>query len=597
MMFTFRIAARHSIAVAVVKSKTHKVTAINARFLFGVTVQGPRTFSIDVKYGKDRNVILMGCPGAGKTTLGRMIAKSLSMPVVDIDDDHLEPSWKTTVGNKLSEVGPERFLQLEGEALLQFNRHKTVISLTGSNPMHQEAMEHISKSGIVVFLDVPLQDILNRLERMKVDRIVGQRPGVSMADILKYRQQFYEKSYDIRVICAENDSLESIADKIMKALERFDDRQGYVSSRNSKNAESDQMNLNQVIRKGLAGDGGLYVPASGIPHLQTTQWNRLISCSYQERALRILEQWINPTDLSHSNLKSMIDSAYDSFNCNKVVPMVHLERNQYLLELFHGPTASFKDAALQLMPQFFREAVKCESTRYLILVATSGDTGSAVLDGFSRYSGDSNQSVMVLFPEDGVSEIQKVQMRATPGDNAHVVGVRGDFDFCQTAIKKIFNDVTLISHLRENYNVKLTAANSINWGRLLPQVVYHASAYLDLVNQNVISVGDPIDICIPTGNFGNIQGAVYAKAMGIPIRRFICASNNNNILTTFLNTGIYDLRNRSLHQTISPAIDILKSSNLERFLHLVTGGDSRTVCQYYKSLETQKYFEVSPEDI
>ncbi|XP_077979158.1 threonine synthase-like 1 [Glandiceps talaboti] len=574
-------------------------TASNRRYFAGGTSScGPW------KYDGDDNIILMGCPGSGKTTIGQMISGQMSMPAFDIDNDLLEPSWKTSVGNKLSEVGPEKFLELEGEALLQFHGKKQVVSLTGSNPMHSKSMDHISKSGLVIFLDVSIHDILERLERMKVDRIVGQKPGITMEDILKYRLQFYERWYDVRVICSKNENLDSIVRKVLKAVQNNRNKSGHISTRSlpgvtSKTSESKPKDFLQVVREGLANDGGLYTLATDVPYLDKDQWSRLIGCSYQEKAVRILEQWIHPDDLHPRKLKTMIGNSYQmkNFNCRKVIPLVHLDKNQYLLELFHGPTASFKDAALQLMPQFFQEAVtrSNDNSRYLILVATSGDTGSAVLDGFSKYTGDTGTSVMVLFPEDGVSAVQKSQMRATTGDNVQVVGVKGDFDFCQSAIKKIFSNTELTNQLQDQYNIKLSAANSINWGRLLPQVVYHASAYLDLVEQSVITMGDQIDVCIPTGNFGNILAAVYAKSMGIPIRRFICASNINNVLTEFLQTGVYNTHKRNLRLTMSPAIDILKSSNLERFLYFITNGDTQLVSHYYDLLEKDKYFQVSPQ--
>ncbi|XP_006811616.2 threonine synthase-like 1 [Saccoglossus kowalevskii] len=585
------------------RTKLQRVTSPTASVSAYTSVN--RLFCTNLRYKRDNNVILIGCPGSGKTTVGKILSTHLAMSVLDFDNDILEPYWEMAVGDKLSQVGADKFLQLEGDVLLQFQQQNHIISLSGSNPLHHTAMKHISNSGIVVFLDVHINDIIARMAEMKVDRIVGQGKGVHMEDILKYRLQFYEKWYDLRVICARKDSPEIVAEKIMKGLKRYHTMRNHISTRSSSsksatvNTEEGHKNFLQVVREGLASDGGLYIPQTNIPYLHADQWSRLIGCSYQEKALRILEQWIHPEDVHPQKLRSMIDKGYkmDNFNCQNVIPLVHLRNNQYLLELFHGPTASFKDAALQLMPQFFTEAVKrCDNNaRYLVLVATSGDTGSAVLDGFSKYSGDSGTLVMVLFPENGVSLVQKTQMRATLGDNVHVVGIKGDFDFCQTSIKSIFNNIELCNQLLDQYNIKLSAANSINWGRLLPQVVYHASAYLNLVNDDIIKMSDPIDLCIPTGNFGNMLAAVYAKAMGIPIRRLICASNSNNVLTDFFKTGVYDLRSRNLQTSMSPAIDILKSSNLERFLYFITDGDGDTVRSYYAQLETKKYFTVSKE--
>ena len=227
--------------------------------------------------------------------------------------------------------------------------------------------------------------------------------------------------------------------------------------------------------------------------------------------MRILEHWILPEELHPSLLCKMIDQAYsNNFQNQNIAPVVHLNKNEFILELFHGPTASFKDLALQLTPQFFDRAVLegKGSSRYLILVATSGDTGSAVLEGFKTCK---NAVVLVLYPKEGVSAIQKAQMTSSAGSNLRVVAVENDFDFCQTAIKTVFSDSEFNKRLYESHGVRLSAANSINWGRLLPQVVYHASAYLDLVQSGVISVGEQADICVPTGNFGNILAAYYAK--------------------------------------------------------------------------------------
>ena len=247
------------------------------------------------------------------------------------------------------------------------------------------------------------------------------------------------------------------------------------------------------------------------------EWERLIDCSYQDRALRILERWISPRDLHPSLLRNMINNSYsDQFVYQDIAPVVTIDDQFHILELFHGPTASFKDLALQLAPKFFDEAIhrtsvedaKRKNGKLLILVATSGDTGSAVLEGFK---GNDNVRVVVVYPENGVSPIQKAQMTSVQGRNLQVVGIRSDFDFCQTAVKEIFKDKQFSTALKERYNTQLSAANSINWGRLLPQVVYHASAYLDLVQKGVVSLGEQADVCVPTGNFGNILAAYYAK--------------------------------------------------------------------------------------
>jgi len=254
------------------------------------------------------------------------------------------------------------------------------------------------------------------------------------------------------------------------------------------------------------------LPIDIINYSFSGELERLVPLTFQERALRILEQWISPNDLHPSQLKQMIDSAYnENFQQQDIAPVVKVEDPVYALELFHGPTASFKDLALQLTPFFFSKAVSLSSskeTKYLILVATTGDTGSAVLEGFRDCD---STDVLVLYPANGVSSIQRRHMKTTDSFNSVVLGVDGDFDFCQSAIKKIFNDTSFCRYLQNGFNVKLSAANSINWGRLLPQIIYHVSSYLELVKNGAISLGEEADTCVPTGNFGNILAAYYAK--------------------------------------------------------------------------------------
>ncbi|OXB84658.1 UNVERIFIED_CONTAM: hypothetical protein H355_001135 [Colinus virginianus] len=541
-----------------------------------------------------KNIILMGPPGAGKTTVGRIIGQKLGCPVIDIDDDVLETAWNMSVSEKLQDVGNEQFLEEEGKALLEFSASGSVISLTGSNPMHTAGMQHVKRNGIVVYLDVPTMVIMSRLKSMKVDRIVGQGPAASLKDILQFRKQFYRRWYDVRVPCGGSMAAEVVAEKVLDAVKRYQnsEEETYISTRSTQ--RNSHKYFSDVVIEGIASDGGLFVPEKGFPELSAEEWQMLIEATYAERAQVMLERCIHPADIPASKLREIIGTAYgENFTCSKIAPVRHLTGNQFLLELFHGPTASFKDFALQMMPHIFAYCIP-RSCNYLVLVATSGDTGSAVLDGFSRLHDTDKQriAVMSFFPEDGVSPIQKSQMIGCQKENAWSVGVRSDFDFCQTAVKKIFTNSDYTGYLTVEYGTALAAANSINWARLLPQVVYHASAYLDLVHQGIITFGDPVDVCIPTGNFGNILAALYAKMMGIPIRKCICASNENNVLTDFIRTGFYDLRGRKLVPTFSPAIDILKSSNLERYLHLIADGDGQLVTQLYNQLENQGHFQL-----
>ncbi|XP_060048307.1 threonine synthase-like 1 isoform X2 [Erinaceus europaeus] len=542
----------------------------------------------------------MGPPGAGKTTVGRIVGQKLGCCVIDVDDDILEKTWNMSVSEKLQDVGNEQFLEEEGKAVLNFSASRSVIALTGSNPMHDASMWHLKKNGIIIYLDVPLIDIVNRLRSMKIERIVGQSPGTSMKDLLKSRRCYYKKWFDTRVFCESGASPEEVADKVLTAVKRYldADSETFISTRHFATQGCQQKVsakfFSEAVIEGLASDGGLFVPEKEFPKLSCGEWKSLVGATYVERAQILLEKCIHPADIPATRLGEMIENAYgENFACSKIAPIRHLSGNQFILELFHGPTGSFKDLSLQLMPHLFAHCIP-PTCNYMILVATSGDTGSAVLNGFSRLSKNDQQRIAVttFFPENGVSQFQKAQIIGSQKENGWAVGVKSDFDFCQAAIKRIFQDSDFTGFLTMEYGTTLSSANSINWGRLLPQVVYHASAYLDLVSQGFISFGNPVDVCIPTGNFGNILAAVYAKMMGIPIRKFICASNQNHVLTDFIKTGHYDLRERKLAHTFSPSIDILTCSNLERHLHLMADKDGQLMAKLFNQLEEQRHFQI-----
>jgi threonine synthase len=533
------------------------------------------------------NLVLMGPPGSGKSSVAQYLANNLKMPSYDIDNDHLEPLWGTSVADKLTQLGDNGFLHAEAQATMQLPKHinNTIISLTGSNPLHPQAMDYVSSLGHVIYLDVPKHDIIQRMHHMKVDRIVGQATN-SLSDILDYRTGFYERSYDARVLVEPGASVQRIGDQVLdlwRKEEEFISTRGYSGDT--------PLTFLDVVHDGMAPDRGLYVPQARFPRFSLSQLQRLVDLSYSERALRVLEQL--PTGLLGPNaLREILTEAYSVFvDPNVVLPVTSLGHNRFLMETFHGPTASFKDLALQVVPKFMRHIQEKSSKKQRVglLVATSGDTGCAALDGFGR---EPDFPVVVLYPLHGVSMVQQRQMITSPG-NCLVIGVESDFDFCQTAVKDIFEDREFNSHLQDSCSMKLSAANSINWGRLFPQIVFAFSGYLDLVKRQEISMGDAVDVAVPTGNFGNILGVYYAKQMGLPVDKLICVSNDNNVLFDFLNSGTYDLRKREMKQTISPSVDILVSSNLERFLYQLSGRNGEEIENLFDELRSNKVFKVS----
>ena len=330
----------------------------------------------------------------------------------------------------------------------------------------------------------------------------------------------------------------------------------FISTRGKAETENAAM----AITKGLADDGGLFVPEY-FPSVSANELESLLDLSYAERACFVLHKYLEEYD--KADLLSACEKAYSKFDDNDAAPIVKLDNDLFVMELFHGPTLAFKDVALTMLPYLLRKGADISGVKeqILILVATSGDTGKAALEGFKDADGI---KIMVFYPSEGVSDMQKLQMCTQEGDNVNVVAVRGNFDDCQTAVKKIFNDKEICEKLKAN-NVVLSSANSMNFGRLSPQITYYFSAYCDLVNSGEINLGDKIDFVVPTGNFGNILAGYYAKKMGLPVNKLICASNDNNVLTEFFLSGTYD-SNREFFKTISPSMDIIISSNLERLI-------------------------------
>ena len=356
----------------------------------------------------------------------------------------------------------------------------------------------------------------------------------------------------------------------------------YVSTR----GKTDLFSAAHAITRGLAADGGLFVPQN-IPAMRMVDIKAMERKPYTERAVDVLLQYL--TDFSEDELRECVNAAYapEKFGDNPV-PLVQVNDNTGVLELWHGPTSAFKDMALQLLPHLLTRSMQKtgETNKVVILVATSGDTGKAALEGFADVPGT---QIIVFYPSEGVSDIQKQQMITQAGKNVKVFGIEGNFDDAQRGVKEIFGNTALSDEL-EKKGYTFSSANSINWGRLVPQIVYYFSAYVDAVKAGKITAGDPINFVVPTGNFGDILAGYFARELGLPVGRLVCASNANNVLTEFLRTGRYD-RNRPFYKTVSPSMDILVSSNLERLLYLMSG-DAALVAQLMAQLKETGVYQV-----
>lgn len=345
----------------------------------------------------------------------------------------------------------------------------------------------------------------------------------------------------------------------------------------------------EAVKLGLSREGGLLTPRE-IPQIDENFLCELMNVSYQERAARVMALYL--TDYGLEELRGFAEKAYgpERFDDPAVAPLGTLDENTHCLELWHGPTSAFKDMALQMLPQLLSAALRKtgEDKTACILAATSGDTGKAAMEGFADVP---QTRILTFYPKNGVSAVQEAQMVTQEGENVGVCAVVGNFDDAQAGVKRIFSSETLREELAGR-GFFLSSANSINWGRILPQVVYYISAYCELLKKKKIAMGEKVNFCVPTGNFGDILAAYYAKRMGLPVGRLICASNRNNVLTDFLNTGVYD-RNRPFHLTTSPSMDILVSSNLERLLFDLSGENDAEIRDYMEQLAKTGRYQVS----
>ena len=363
---------------------------------------------------------------------------------------------------------------------------------------------------------------------------------------------------------------------------------------NSTRNKSTVVSASQAIAQGISEEGGLFVPQS-LPKYSLDDIKALAAEDYRGRAKKIFADFLG--DFTEQEISESVDAAYtaEKFGSENPAPISYIESGNTkmsVLELWHGPTCAFKDMALQILPHLLTKSLSktYSGKEAVILVATSGDTGKAALEGFKDVDGT---RIMVFYPVNGVSPMQKRQMATQKGNNVSVVAIEGNFDDAQTGVKKIFTNSEIKAKLADS-NKLFSSANSINWGRLLPQVVYYFSAYCDMLNEGKIALGEKINVAVPTGNFGNILASFYAMNMGLPVNKFICASNSNNVLTDFIKTGTYD-KKRKFYTTISPSMDILVSSNLERLLYHLTDGNAEKVAGWMAQLSGEGSYTVDDE--
>lgn len=363
---------------------------------------------------------------------------------------------------------------------------------------------------------------------------------------------------------------------------------------NSTENRKEVVSASQAIAQGISKDGGLFVPQE-FPRYDSETFKSLLGLDYKGIAKKVFSDYL--TDFTESEIEECVNKAYttEKFGGENPAPISYKKYNGNdinILELWHGPTCAFKDMALQILPHLLTKSLKKtnDGKDAVILVATSGDTGKAALEGFKDVD---HTKIIVFYPVDGVSPMQKHQMTTQSGNNVNVCAIEGNFDDAQTGVKKIFTTEAVSEKLNSN-NMMFSSANSINWGRLLPQIVYYISSYCNLVNDGKIKLGEKINVVVPTGNFGNILASYYAFCMGLPVNKFICASNSNNVLTDFISSGTYD-KNRKFYTTISPSMDILVSSNLERLLYKLSNNDDIKTKEWMTKLKTEGKYEVTPE--
>ena len=540
-----------------------------------------------------KNIILIGMPGCGKTNIGRLLSRKLGMEVIDFDDDVIEVEMWKTVGEVLEEIGEEKFLDLEEKLALNLKLNNQILSCSGSNPLKQKAMDYLKTQWEVIYIDIPVETIEKRLKRMKVDRIVGMK-NMTLKEILKYRQGFYEKSFHHRFknnwLKTKEDTFSDFWEWFKKLDLGFEESKiwNFIETRWNDWKKAKKVSFSQAILSPSASFGGLYVPEN-LPYLWKEFLEKHIKSNYKELALDLLQKF--NVDIDKKDLEEVI-SLYDNFDDPKnPVPVVKVKDDLFSAELYHWPTRAFKDMALQPFGTLLAKLAKKQNQKYLVMIATSWDTWPAALDSLSNKE---NISAVCLYPDWGTSDVQRLQMITNPAKNISVLAVKWNFDDTQTNLKNLLKSEEFQKKLEEK-NIKISAANSVNFGRIIFQIIFHIHSYLELVRAGEIKLWEEIKSIVPSWNFGNVLWGYYAKKMWLPIAKFLISSNSNNILTDFINKWIYDLRNKEFKKTIAPAMDILISSNIERILFTEFG--PRKTKNLLDKLQKKWYYKLSSDEL
>jgi len=503
-------------------------------------------------------------PGCGKTSIWRLLSRKLGMEVIDFDDDVIEVELEKSCSDILCELGEEKFLDMEEKLALNLKLENKILSCSGSVPLRKKAMDYLKTQGHVIYIDIPVETIEKRLKRMKVDRIVWMK-NMTLREILEYRKSFYDISYHFKF---HNDWLGSKEQTFRNFWKWFSELElgfeetslwSFIETRWNDKTKKTKVSFSEAILNPSASFGWLYVPEI-LPYLGTDFLEKHINSSYSELSLDLLKEF--NIDIDKKELEDVI-SLYKKFdNPENPAPVIKIKDDLFSCELYHWPTRAFKDMALQPFGTLLSKLAKKKEEDFLIMIATSWDTGPAALESLSNKE---NIKAVCLYPNGWTSDVQRLQMVTNSAENVLVLSVDWNFDDTQTALKNLLKDKSFIKKLEEK-EVNLSAANSVNFGRIIFQIIFHIHSYLELVRNWEIKIWEEIKSVVPSWNFWNVLWGYYAKKMWLPIKEFLIASNANNVLTDFITTWKYDLRDRDFQKTSAPAMDILISSNIERIL-------------------------------